>query len=136
VGESDPDEIAKYFPSFLWVIRDFSLRLLDTYGNQITQKEYLESAIQQQKGGSDQIETKNRIRRLVKHFFNDRDCFTMVRPVEEERELQNLQQMPDDQLRNEFVTQVNQLRSKIYKKVKPKTLNSKYITGEMLLELC
>jgi hypothetical protein len=73
------------------VVRDFSLRLLDTYGNQITSKDYLENAIQQQKGASDQVETKNRIRRMVKHFFKDRDCFTMVRPVEEERELQNLQ---------------------------------------------
>jgi Guanylate-binding protein, N-terminal domain len=45
-GESDPDEIAKYFPSFLWVVRDFSLRLLDNYGNQITSKEYFENAIQ------------------------------------------------------------------------------------------
>lgn len=25
--EADPDEVAKYFPSFLWVVRDFSLRL-------------------------------------------------------------------------------------------------------------
>lgn len=96
IGESDPDEVAKYFPAFLWVVRDFSLRLHDTMGNQITTKEYLENAIQQQKGSSDQIETKNRIRRMVKHFFKDRDCFTLIRPVEEERELQNLQQMPDD----------------------------------------
>jgi hypothetical protein len=60
----------------------------------------------------------------------------MVRPVEEERELQNLQQLADDQMRSEFLVQVQALRQKIYKKVKPKTLNSKYITGEMLLELC
>ena len=39
-------------------------------------------------------------------------------------------------MRSEFLAQVQALRSKIYKKVKPKTLNSKYITGEMLLELC
>ncbi len=45
VEESDPDEIAKYFPSFLWVVRDFSLRLHDTMGNQLTPKEYLENAI-------------------------------------------------------------------------------------------
>ena len=31
--EADPDEVAQYFPSFLWVVRDFSLRLLDSYGN-------------------------------------------------------------------------------------------------------
>jgi hypothetical protein len=28
------------------------------------------------------------------------------------------------------------LRAKIFKRVKPKTLNGKFITGEMLLELC
>ena len=36
VGESDPDEIQKYFPSFLWVVRDFALRLIDLEGNQIS----------------------------------------------------------------------------------------------------
>lgn len=60
----------------------------------------------------------------------------MVRPVEEEKKLQNLQSMPDDQLREEFVTQYNTLRKKIFMRVKPKTLNSKFVTGEMLLELC
>ena len=40
--EGDPDEIAKFFPSFLWVVRDFTLRLLDTDGNKINSKEYLE----------------------------------------------------------------------------------------------
>ena len=87
MSESDPDEVAKYFPSFLWVVRDFSLKLLDTFGNTLTPKEYFENAIQQQKGSSDQVETKNRIRRMIKHFFKDRDCFTLVRPVEEEKHL-------------------------------------------------
>jgi hypothetical protein len=27
--EADPEEVAKYFPSFMWVVRDFALRLLD-----------------------------------------------------------------------------------------------------------
>jgi hypothetical protein len=40
-----------------------------------------------QKGSSDQIEQKNRIRRLIKQVFTDRDCFTMVRPVEQEKQL-------------------------------------------------
>ena len=28
-AELDPDELAKFFPSFMWVVRDFTLRLLD-----------------------------------------------------------------------------------------------------------
>jgi hypothetical protein len=45
IGDSDPEEVANYFPSFLWVVRDFSLKLLDTMGNQLTPKEYFENSI-------------------------------------------------------------------------------------------
>lgn len=69
-------------------MRDFSLKLLDTYSNPITSREYFENALQPQKGNSDKVENRNRIRRLVKHFFKDRDCCTLVRPIEEEKDLQ------------------------------------------------
>jgi hypothetical protein len=36
------DDIAKIFPSFLWVLRDFALKLVDLEGNRITPKQYLE----------------------------------------------------------------------------------------------
>lgn len=85
--DADPDEVSQYFPSFLWVVRDFSLKLSDQFGNQINSKEYLENALKEQKGSSDNIEKKNRIRRLILNFFKDRDCYTMVRPTEEERDL-------------------------------------------------
>lgn len=52
----DPDELAMYFPSFLWILRDFALRLEDQFGNCITQKDYLEQSLQEQKGMSDAIE--------------------------------------------------------------------------------
>lgn len=60
----------------------------------------------------------------------------MVRPTEEERDLQSLQKLQDNRLRPEFVEQMNTLRSRIYKRAKPKVLNGRYITGEMFLELC
>jgi len=40
--EADPEEMAKYFPSFMWIVRDFTLKLLDQQGNQINSKDYLE----------------------------------------------------------------------------------------------
>ena len=33
--ETDPTQLAQYFPSFLWVVRDFALKLLDPNGNPI-----------------------------------------------------------------------------------------------------
>jgi len=38
-------DIAKYFPSFLWIVRDFSLKMEDKHGIKISPKEYLENAL-------------------------------------------------------------------------------------------
>jgi Guanylate-binding protein, N-terminal domain/Guanylate-binding protein, C-terminal domain/PX domain len=131
-SELDVEELSNYFPSLLWVLRDFSLQLIDPSGNTITTKEYLENSLQPQKGTSDAVEAKNRIRKLLKHFFRDRDCFSLVRPSEDERTLQNLQNIDSSALRPEFVNQSSQLNKIIYKRVKVKTLNGKPITGKML----
>ena len=95
--------MAEYFPAFLWVLRDFALQLVDADGNEINQKTYLENALKDVKGLSDAVENKNRVRRMIRHFFKERDCFTMVRPMEDERMLQNLAAAPDQMIREEFV---------------------------------
>ena len=41
----DPDELAKFFPQFMWVVRDFTLRLQDAQGNPLKSAEYLEQAL-------------------------------------------------------------------------------------------
>ncbi|CAG9321625.1 unnamed protein product [Blepharisma stoltei] len=129
----DSEAYAKYFPSFLWVVRDFTLRLIDSEGRPISSREYLENALKLQKGISDMIEEKNRIRKLLTHFFRDIDCATLVRPTEREEDLQRLDDMNPDQLRPEFVEQISELRNKVFAKVKPKMLNGKQLSGEMLL---
>jgi hypothetical protein len=101
-GEIDPEEYSKIFPSFMWVVRDFALKLSDENDATITSKEYLERALLEQKGFSDSVEQKNRIRRLLKTFFTERDCCTMIRPVNNEAELQNLSQKNMTELRSEF----------------------------------
>ena len=63
------ESIRKHFPTFLWILRDFSLRMEDEHGVKITSKEYLEKALKEQPGVSDKVEKKNRIRRLLKCFF-------------------------------------------------------------------
>ena len=46
--------------------------------------------LRDQRGTSDAAEKKNRIRRLVRNFFPERDCYTLVRPCEDESLLQKL----------------------------------------------
>ena len=45
--DTDPDEYAQYFPALLWVVRDFTLQLVDADQEPISSREYLEKALQQ-----------------------------------------------------------------------------------------
>lgn len=42
--DMDTEDYASYFPSFLWVLRDFTLQLVDTEGGDITSTKYLENS--------------------------------------------------------------------------------------------
>ena len=133
--ESDDQEMAKYFPSLLWLLRDFALKLEDSDGNVITAKQYLENALMEQKGHRQSIEEKNLVRKMIKTYFIERDCFPMVRPVENENDLQNLMNLPESKIRPEFIKQSAMLRNKIYMKIRPKTFNGKILSGQMLVDL-
>ena len=129
------EELAEYFPSLLWLLRDFSLKLEDINGNTITEKQYLENALMKLKGNSEIIEEKNRVRELIKNYFKEKDLFVMVRPVEEESDLQNLQNLPDNRLRKEFLEQAKLFRNKVMKKIKPKIFRKKNLNGFLLIQL-
>ena len=80
-------------------------------------------------------EQKNKIRKLIKTYFKDRDCFTMVRPTMKEKDLQNLDKSSADKLRPEFLEQVLTVRKKILGRVKVKTFKNKPLTPDMYINL-
>ena len=131
----DFEDFSYYMPYFLWVVRDFALELVDQEGETINSKQYLEGALQDQKGFSEQVEQKNQIRHLLRSFFHERNCYTMVRPVTDEANLRNLEQTDPSQLRPEFVEQVVELRKQILSQAKKKYLNDSELTGQMLAGL-
>jgi len=131
----DPEEYAKYFPSFTWVLRDFALQLIDPEGMPITSKEYLERSLGSQKGTSQMVEQKNNIRKLIRTYFKERNCFTLVRPLTKEENLQYLDRIDFDQLRPEFSRQVLALRRHILNNMKAKTMHNKVLNGGMYIEL-
>jgi hypothetical protein len=59
----------------------------------------------------------------------------MVRPVENEKDLQNLEYLSDEELREEFLEQAQIFRDKIINITVPKTFHKKLLSGSMLLEL-
>jgi len=133
--EVDYEDFAFYMPSFLWVVRDFALELVDQSGKALTSKSYLENSLMEQKGFSEQIEQKNRIRRLLTAFFQDRECFTMVRPAVEEDVLRNIDKASQDNLRPEFIEQMIALRKIILSNAKVKTMENVELNGEMIASL-
>lgn len=73
----DPAALREFFPRFLWVVRDFGVRM-EQDGRQITSKEYLEDALKPETGSSEATAQKNAVRALLRSFFPERDCITMV----------------------------------------------------------
>ena len=69
-------------------------------------------------------------------FFAERDCHTLVRPLTDEDNLQNLEKMSMEELRPEFFEQVIQLRRKLLNCMPPKIMNGQVLSGEMLGDLC
>lgn len=88
-----------------------------------------------QKGFSDDVEEKNRIRRLLTSFFKDRECATLVRPLVNEHKLQHLYDCSFDDLRPEFVEQALSLRKRIFTNTKAKTIKGENLDGTMYLSI-
>ena len=57
----------------------------------------------------------------------------MIRPLTNEGQLQNLEDLPVEKLRPEFLEQILSLRKKILNRVKVKTLNGKPLNSDMYL---
>eukprot|EP00418_Pyrodinium_bahamense_P093843 CAMPEP_0179047204 /NCGR_PEP_ID=MMETSP0796-20121207/19078_1 /TAXON_ID=73915 /ORGANISM="Pyrodinium bahamense, Strain pbaha01" /LENGTH=808 /DNA_ID=CAMNT_0020743645 /DNA_START=1 /DNA_END=2424 /DNA_ORIENTATION=- len=124
-------ELSQYFPIFLWVLRDFHLRLVDDKGATISERDYLENALKPIPGQ----EEKNKLRDVIKDLFRDRDCVTIVRPVADESDLRNIQRLPYESLRPQFRTQVESFVKKAYMNMKPKKIEGATVSGSMFVNL-
>ena len=128
--EEDAVHLINHFPTFLWVLRDFVLDLQDDEGNEITPDQYLEYVLEEAEYRDKGHEAKghNEVRATIKRFFPERYCATLIRPSDDERDLQNLRSDPD-LLKQEFVDQINDLRNFILNQIQIKTIGDIGLTG-------
>ncbi|XP_058107099.1 uncharacterized protein LOC131250797 isoform X4 [Magnolia sinica] len=99
-GRTTASELGQFSPVFVWLLRDFYLDLAED-DRKITPRDYLELALRPMQGGKD-VATKNEIRESIRSLFPDRECFTLVRPLNNENDLQRLDQISDYK-RNAFM---------------------------------
>lgn len=136
-SELEAMQFHNHFPAFTWVLRDFSLDLVDEHGNPITPDEYLDAALKPQMGFDPQTAERNRIRQMLVAFFTHRKCFPLVRPLTDEEQLQEIDKVPFTSLRPEFQSGMEELKEHLYlHQIKPKVVNNVPLNGTSFLALC
>ena len=134
-GETVRD-LGRHAPQFLWLLRDFYLQLNEGDGTPISPAEYLESVLLPVAGTGPDVAPKNKIRQSIKDLFPRRQCHTLVRPVNNEAEIQRLDTLPAERLRPEFRAGMDALTNDILDTCRPKALNGRVLSGGMFVELC
>jgi len=132
--------MSSFMPNFIWCLRDFSLKLEDENGVPMTEAQYLENSLNftsSKSAGKDDKKSseKNAIRECIKTFFPRRDCACLVRPTNEESELQNSDAISENKLRPQFLKQMSALTEKILSGVQPKRIMNQSVTGERFVLL-
>ncbi|KAJ3670610.1 hypothetical protein LUZ60_008036 [Juncus effusus] len=133
-GRTTASELGQFSPVFVWLLRDFYLDLAED-NRKITPRDYLELALRPMQGGGRDLSAKNEIRESIRALFPDRECFTLVRPLNNEKDLQSLDQIPMERLRPEFRCALESLTKFVFERTRPKQLGSTVMTGPILAGL-
>ncbi|KAM4014688.1 guanylate-binding protein 7-like [Anomaloglossus baeobatrachus] len=124
----DSGEFKRFFPSFVWCVRDFNLKL-ELNGKDITEDEYLKNALKLKTGMSPAVRNYNFPRECLLHYFHSHKCFVFDRPASK-ADLQNLDNVAESQLDHAFVQQTKRFCQYIYEKSPVKSLSGGFtMTG-------
>ncbi|RXN34793.1 guanylate-binding 1-like protein [Labeo rohita] len=129
--EDESADFIRFFPSFVWAVRDFSLKL-EKEDKPITSDEYLEGSLELKQGSSPQAAQYNLPRSCLRNFFAVRKCFVFPRPANTEG-LQKMEELTEEELDSKFLEQANTFCRYIYNNSEPKTVSGgRTITGTAL----
>ncbi|CAK9321061.1 unnamed protein product [Citrullus colocynthis] len=131
-GRTTSAELGQFSPIFVWLLRDFYLDLVED-NRRITPRDYLELALRPVQGSGRDIAAKNEIRDSIRALFPDRDCFTLVRPLNNENDLQRLDQISLDKLRPEFRSGLDAFTKFVFERTRPKQVGATVMTGPVLV---
>ncbi|XP_048010315.1 guanylate-binding protein 6-like isoform X2 [Megalobrama amblycephala] len=127
----DSSEFVKFFPSFIWAVRDFTLeRKID--GKDATEDEYLEFALKLKSGKSRKVTEYNLPRECIQTFFPSRTCFTFPFPTAPEN-LSRLESLDPADLSSDFREVTDRFCTFVFNKSHEKKLKDGIkVTGRVL----
>jgi len=129
------ENVAAYFPDLVWSVRDFALELVGKDKTPVTPKEYMESSLAIRQGDTEEVITKNRVRRAITEYFKKRECYTLVRPVNDEAELREMEKQPYEKIRLAFREQAEDMITSVLKGLRPKVIKGVAVEGKVYTEL-
>ena len=122
-------DLAQHMPAFFWILRDFSLRLVDKTGKGLTADEYLENALQTSDPQKDQV------RGAIRGAFRRRKLITLPRPTNDDNNMTHLESRLMS-VTPKFTKEITSLRKTLFDAVKPFTAQGKVASGRMYGALC
>ncbi|XP_021265529.1 guanylate-binding protein 1-like isoform X2 [Numida meleagris] len=132
--EAEDCEFVGFFPSFVWVVRDFTLEL--RVGERpISEDEYLEQALELKHGHGRKVQNYNMTRECLHNYFPTRKCFVLPSPVGAE-EHGRLEELPEAALAPRFLQQAAKFCNYVLSSAWPKALpDGAALTGRGLCML-
>ncbi|KAJ8333225.1 hypothetical protein SKAU_G00421210 [Synaphobranchus kaupii] len=125
--EDKSTEFKRFFPSFVWTVRDFTLEL-EYDGEEITADQYLENALELKPGR----DVYNLPRKCLLNYFPTRKCFVFGRPASEKK-MKHMEDLSDEDLKPYFIQDAKRFCDYILSEVKAKTIKEGYnMPGRML----
>ncbi|KAI2647698.1 Guanylate-binding protein 1 [Labeo rohita] len=127
----DSSEFVKFFPSFIWAVRDFTLEL-KVDGKDVTEDEYLDFALKLKHGTSRRVMEYNFPRECIQKFFPSRKCFTFPFPTAPEK-MSCLESLDSADISSEFLKVTDHFCKFVFNDSSVKRLKDGYtVTGRVL----
>uniref|UniRef100_A0A8C2J1S8 GB1/RHD3-type G domain-containing protein n=1 Tax=Cyprinus carpio TaxID=7962 RepID=A0A8C2J1S8_CYPCA len=127
----DDGEFVKFFPSFIWAVRDFTLQL-NIEGKDATEDEYLEFALKLKLGNSIQVNNYNLPRECIRKYFPSRKCFTFPFPTNPDN-VSYLETLDPAEISKRFLEVTNRFCQFIFDQSQVKNLKDGHtVTGRVL----
>ncbi|XP_058866495.1 guanylate-binding protein 1-like [Acipenser ruthenus] len=130
---SDEEDVhfVRYFPQFIWAVRDFTLEL-KIEGVCVSADQYLEHALSLKKGFGKKVSDYNLPRECIRRFFPTRRCFVFVAPTAGEN-MSRVESMEENELSATFLQAAKQFCEYIFTQSTVKTIKGGHkVTGRML----
>ncbi|XP_030641370.1 guanylate-binding protein 1-like [Chanos chanos] len=125
--EAEDAQFVKFFPNFVWAVRDFTLeRKIDS--RDVTDDEYLDFALKLKKGLGKTVINYNLPRQCIRNYFPSRKCFTFPFPTAPEN-MKNLERMDVKDLCPEFRETADRFCEYVFAESRVKTVKGGHVVS-------